>query len=118
VEKLRSRYGEEAEERRIKEECTMADIQLHAMLRSIRGKVGDVVFKKRGDKLYISRRPDFSKRKLSAAQKESIARFRAAVRYAQEVLNDPESRRPFALAAEKNGRTVYNTIIAEHLRRA
>jgi hypothetical protein len=95
----------------------MADVQLHQVLRRIRGKVGDVVFKKRGNTLYISRRPDFSKRKLSAAQKRSVARFRAAVRYAQGVLADPQARRPFERAAKKAGKTLYNSIIAEYLNR-
>jgi hypothetical protein len=95
----------------------MADVQLHQVLRGIRGKVGDVVFKKRGNTLYISRRPDFSKRKLSAAQKKSVARFRAAVRYAQGVLADPHARIPFERAAQKTGKTLYNSIIAEYLNR-
>ena len=95
----------------------MADVQLHQVLRMIKGKVGDVVFKKRGNTLYISRRPDFSKRKLSTAQKESVARFRAAVRYAQRVLANPQERMPFERAAQKAGKTLYNAIIADYLNR-
>ena len=93
----------------------MANVELHAMFNKVRGKVGDFVFKKRGDTLYISSRPDFRKRKLSAAQKRSVARFREAVKHAQNVLSDPQERKPFEKAAKKNRKTAYNTIIAAYL---
>jgi hypothetical protein len=95
----------------------MADVQLNAALAAIRGRVGDVVFKKRGGKVYISRRPDFSKRKLSAAQKRSVARFKAAVRLAREVMQDPNAAKPFERLAKKNGKAVYHTIISEYMNR-
>lgn len=95
----------------------MADVQLHQVLRGIRGKVEGVVFKKRGNTLYISRRPDFNKRKPSAAKKKSVARFRAAVMYAQGVLADPHAPSPFERAAQKTGKTLCNAIIAEYLNR-
>jgi len=117
-EEKRSRYGEETDKiGRDKGGFRMADVQLNAALAVIRGRVGDVVFKKRNGKLYISRRPDFSKRKLSAAQKESVARFRAAVRYAQRVLANPQERMPFERAVQKPGKTLYNSIIADYLNR-
>ncbi len=93
----------------------MATVQLNGVLMRIKGGLGDIVFKKRGNTLYMCRRPDFSKRVLSDAQKNSIARFQAAVRHAKQVLADPEARKPFEATAEKTGRTVFHTVMAEQL---
>lgn len=96
----------------------MADVQLHEILGAIRGTLGNIVFKKRDGKLYLSRRPDFSKRELSAAQKESVKRFGAAVKHAKKTLADPSTRKLFERAARGNGKTVYSTIISEYLKSA
>ncbi len=94
----------------------MAEVKLHESLKAIRGRFGELVFKNRDGKLYISHRPDFSRRKLSAAQKESVARFKAAVRYAQKVLADPQLVKPFREIAKRKRRTVYNVIIATYMK--
>ena len=93
----------------------MATVQLNGVLMRIKGGLGDIVFKKRGNTLYMCRRPDFSRRVLSEAQKDRIARFRAAVRHAKQVQADPEARKPYEESARKTGKTVFHTVMTEYL---
>ncbi len=93
----------------------MANVELNRILDAINGRLGNVVFKKLGNRVYISRRPDFSRRELSAAQKESVERFRAAVKQAKKTIADPQLRAPFELEAKRQGKTVYHTIIGEYM---
>ncbi len=94
----------------------MAKVKLHGMFVGVSGRLDDFVLKKRNGKQYICRRPDFSKRKLSPAQKKSIARFRDAVAHAKRTLKDEEAAGVYAGLAKKSGKSVYNFIIAEYLR--
>lgn len=93
----------------------MATVKLNSVLVHIKGGIGDMVFKKRGNTIYISRRPDFSKRVLSDAQKQCIARFQDAVRHTKQVLADPEARKPYEDSAQKSGKTVFHTVMTEYL---
>ncbi|MDL1893544.1 hypothetical protein FBQ87_11755 [Sphingobacteriales bacterium CHB3] len=43
----------------------MATIQLHTMFQGLSGRSGGWVYKQRNGKVYLSKCPDFSKRKLS-----------------------------------------------------
>jgi hypothetical protein len=96
----------------------MADVDLHSMFNSLSGKVGGFVFKKRNGKVYISSRPDFSRRKLSAAQKKNIDKFREAVAHAKATMKNSTAAKPYERKARKSGKSLYNTIIAEYLKRA
>ena len=72
-----------------------------------------MVFKRRGNTWYISQRPDCSRRILSGVQKESNARFRAAVQYAKGVLANPEAGKQY----EQTGKSVYSSAIADYIAR-
>lgn len=95
----------------------MADIRWSATVERVRGGSGNIVFKKRGETFYFSRRPDFSRRELSPSQKQSLRRFRAAVSFAKGILADPVARKPYDQEAKKKHRTVYNYIISAYLSR-
>lgn len=95
----------------------MARVKLVGPIAAIRGKWGGVVFKKRGKTLYISRPPDFSKRKLSVAQKRSVRRFAAAVKYTKRTMADTKARKRFERIAKKAGKTVFHTIMTDFLRK-
>lgn len=95
----------------------MARVKWADAVSSIRGKMGKIVYKKRGKTFYTSSLPNFRRRKLSPSQKASINRFRSAVIYARGVLADPVARMPFEREAKKKKRTVYNFIIADYLSR-
>ena len=77
----------------------MARARLHPLLEQIRGQLGDVVFKRYGDRVVVSRKPDISGVAPSEAQRRQRARFAAANAYARAAMADPELRRVYAAAA-------------------
>lgn len=89
----------------------MAKIILNPLIKEMRGKLGDVVFRvSPTGKQTIMKAPDMSKLKWSKAQKEHRKRFKKAVAYAQASMADPkvskvyekmgakQNKRPFAMA--------------------
>ncbi len=68
----------------------MANVELNPLIRSISGKVGDVVFRvsKRG-KTYMSKAPRKSKKKPSKAQRRQRKRFKMAQAYARAAMTEP-----------------------------
>ncbi|MFN0158923.1 MAG: hypothetical protein ACKVRP_12735 [Bacteroidota bacterium] len=95
----------------------MADADLHSMFSGISGRMGGFVFKKRNGKVYISQRPDFSKRKLSAAQKKHIDKFREAVAHAKATMKKTSASNSNTRKPRKGEKSNYNAIIAEYLKR-
>ena len=70
----------------------MAVARLNVALESIRGKIGDLVFRHFPDKIVINRAYDYSKRQRSARQKASSARFCKARLYADAKVRDPQQK--------------------------
>ncbi|MCP4599327.1 MAG: hypothetical protein GY847_02115, partial [Proteobacteria bacterium] len=54
----------------------MAKVKLNPVIEELRGQVGDLVFKRYGDRVVISKKPDMSNVKPSAAQSAHRERFR------------------------------------------
>lgn len=67
----------------------MAKVKLNPILEQIRGKVGDLVFKRYGEEVVISRPPDFEGREWTEAQLAARERFRQAALYGKIVMADP-----------------------------
>lgn len=95
----------------------MATVQLHAMFQGVSGKSGGWVYKRRNGKVYLSKCPDFSRRKLSAEQKESVGHFRAAVQYAKQAIRNPQLRAAYEEQARAEGKSVFNTLVGEEMKR-
>lgn len=95
----------------------MARVRFNPVFTEIHGKLGDFIVKQRDGRFYISQRPDYSKRVLSPVQKETNARFRAAVQYAKHVIADPEAKRQYKDSAEQSGKSVYSVAIADYMGR-
>ena len=69
----------------------MAKIILHPAIMSIRGKLGDIVFRRgRNGKTTGSKIPDMTKVVWSKAQKAHRRKFKQAVAYAKSAMADPE----------------------------
>ena len=66
----------------------MANIKLNPVVERVRGKIGDLVFKKVFDSAYVSRTPSLTNREPSAAQKAIRDKFRLATRYGKAALAD------------------------------
>jgi len=74
------------------------------LIKGIRGKVGDVVFRQspNGD-IIISKAPDMSAVEWSPAQQKHRQRFKAAIVYAKAAMAHPDVRAIYGKqAAEKN----------------
>src|SRR5688572_21010823 len=93
----------------------MAIVQLNSALRSIRGRIGDVVFKTYPDKIVMTRVPRFDGYVPTAAQRDRRACLRAATAYAKSVYADPEAKAGLVARAKKLGRQPFRVAISEYL---
>lgn len=94
----------------------MAVARFNVALRSIRGKCGDILIRKYGDKFVIGPLPDYSSRRRSRRQKASSRTFGQAVKYAGEVKHDPVRRAAYARRKPRRFKTLRGFIIADYLK--
>lgn len=93
----------------------MAKVRLNPVLEKIRGKVGDLVFKRYRDEVVISRTPQSGERQPTPAQASQQERFKLAVLYGNTVLADPEKRAIYEAAAERKGVPVFALTVGDFL---
>jgi hypothetical protein len=80
----------------------MTKARLHPALLEFWGAMGDMVFKKRGNKIYVSMKPKKGTKKASKAQLARRKVFRKAVYYAKTAMANEATRAFYkAIAAEK-----------------
>jgi len=65
----------------------MAKVKLNPVLEQIRGQVGDLVFKRYGDRVVVSRKADLEGLEPSQAQLAQRERFREAAIYGRLVIS-------------------------------
>jgi len=82
-------------------------------LEQIRGQVGDLVFKRYGEKTVISQKPDISGTEATPAQEAGRERFREAALYGKMVMADPETKALYSEAAKAKGKPVFSLTIAD-----
>jgi hypothetical protein len=85
-------------------------------LRSIRGRLGDRVYKTYGDKIIVTRVPCFVGYVPTAAQRERREKLRAATAYAQAVYSDPAAKAIYVTAAKQLGRQPFRLAVSDFLR--
>ncbi|XVJ67151.1 MAG: hypothetical protein HEQ40_13655 [Lacibacter sp.] len=91
----------------------MARTRSNLIIRGLKGQVGkQLVFKQYGNKTVVTRYPDMSLVKPSAAQKEKRKGFAAAVAYARGITNDPVLKALYQQKVKK-GQRVYHYAIQE-----
>ena len=91
----------------------MAKVKLNPILEQIRGQVGDLVFKRYGDEVVITRKPDMSNIVPSPAQLAHRERFRQATVYGKLVLADPDAKAFYEQAADAKGTPVLALTVAD-----
>ena len=96
-------------------EQDMAKVKLNPILEQLRGKVGDLVFKRFGDEIIISRTPDMEGREWSEAQLAARERFRQASVYGKMVMADPDTKAVYEEAAQRRGQPMFSLTIADFL---
>jgi len=75
--------------------------------------VGDLVFKKYGDEVVISRKPDMGSVVATPAQEATRERFKQATLYGKMVMADPDSKAVYEAAAKAKGQPVFSLTVAD-----
>jgi hypothetical protein len=91
----------------------MAKVKLNPILKTVRGQVGDLVFKRYGDRVILASKPDLTGREPSPAQAAHQERFKQAALYGRMMLADPETKALYETAAKSNGQPVFSLIVAD-----
>jgi len=91
----------------------MAKVKLNPILEQVQGQVGDLVFKRYGDEVIISRKPDLEGQEPTAAQLAQRERFRQATLYGKMVMADPETKALYVEAAKAKGQPVFSLTVAD-----
>ena len=93
----------------------MARVEFNPALAFFRGELGNLIFKVRSGRMYVSHKPDPKPRVCTPAQRAARMRFGQATVYAKQIMSDPVRRKPYDLAAKGRGTLTQNVIIADFL---
>jgi hypothetical protein len=93
----------------------MARAELNPVLDELHGALGDVVFKRYGSKIFVSRKPDLSDHKPTPAQKAQRERFRQAMAYASRAVADPAVKALYAEAAAARQKPLLSVAVKDHM---
>lgn len=91
----------------------MAKVRLNPAFESIRGAIGELVYKQYGNKTVLSRKPHFENRVFSAAQLATQERFRHAMLMAKAALADVKVRSTYEQAARVKGKPIVSLMVAD-----
>ena len=94
----------------------MAIAILNPRHKDLRGVIGNLVVKHYGDKVVITRKPVFTNRTFSEAQKSCQDLFRQAAVFANKLMADPRARRVYQEEARLKRKPARSLMIADFLR--
>ena len=92
----------------------MAKITMNPVVRFIQGKVGDLVFKRQGDGVILTRKP-VVKRQPSAAQLAQRARFKEATLYGRLTAADPVRKQAYLARAQARQTPMFGLMIRDFM---
>lgn len=90
----------------------MAHVTLNPILEGLRGKVGDLVFKRYGNGTIISRTPTMTGEP-TEAQLASQARFSEAAMFGKMIMADPDSKEFYEDVAREKGMPLFALTVAD-----
>jgi hypothetical protein len=93
----------------------MTKARLHPSLLEFRGAMGDIVFRRRNGKVFVSIKSNGSSKEPSAAQVAHRERFRLAVEYGKFVMSSDTVRPLYEQAAVEKDMPVFALCIADFL---
>ena len=93
----------------------MANVKLNPAFESIRGKVGDLVFKTFEGREIVASMPDFGDRVFTDAQKAAQERFRKATGYGKTVMADEQARKLYEHVAKSRHQPLFSLIMQDFL---
>ncbi len=91
----------------------MAKVKVNPIIEQVRGKVGDLVFKRYGDDVVLSRMPDTEGQVATAAQVAARNRFRQAALYGKLVMADMTTKALYEAEAKASGQPVFSLTVAD-----
>lgn len=93
----------------------MAKVKLNPIVESVRGGVGDLVFRKLNGDTVLSGKPDFTNVVASPDQEAHRTRFKQAVAYGRMVLADEDAREDYDEAALVKGKSAFALMVADFM---
>jgi len=93
----------------------MASAKLSPILDRVRGKLGELVFRRYAQGTVLQRTPDTEGRTSSPAQSAQRERFKQAAYYGRTVVADPVLKAAYAPRAKSKGLSVYALCVADYL---
>lgn len=90
----------------------MAILPVNSVLNGTSGILGDLVFKNRNGKTFVSARPQCKERIATGGQTQVQEQFLRCVKYAKEVIRNPAIKNLYMAAAQK-GKSAYNIAFAD-----
>ena len=95
----------------------MARAADNLLLQGFSGAIGkQIVVKRYGDKIVITKFPDMSSVKTSANQKLRRSVFTEAVAYAKAIIRDPKKKAAYQKQLKK-GQRVYQAAVSEYMKK-
>lgn len=94
----------------------MAKVKLNPALQQIRGRLAGFVYRIRYGEQTISKPPDMSRVKWSAAQVEHRQRFKLAVAYARRAMSDEEVRMQYTAEAAAKGKRPFDLAVSDYFK--
>lgn len=93
----------------------MAHVKKNVVTEGLSGKLGNnIVFRNRGGKTVVSVTPEKKKWQPTEAQHQHTRRFRQAIAYGKQALQDPATKAAYEARA-KNGQSAFNVAVADYL---
>jgi hypothetical protein len=95
----------------------MAQVELNPAIQRVWGAIGNMVFRRGASgKTHITKMPDMSKVKWSAAQKEHRQRFALAVAYAHNAMADEKVRAIYVEEAAQKGKRPFDLAVSDYFK--
>ena len=93
----------------------MASVKLNPAFDEVRGRFGNLIFKKLGDREYMARMPSLTGLTVTDAQKAVRDKFRKASWYGKMVMADEQARKLYEELAKSRKQPLYSLIMEDFL---
>jgi hypothetical protein len=93
----------------------MAKVKLNPVMEQMRGKIGDLVFRKYEDRVIVARNPDRDGYILSAVQTDHRERFRQAAAYGKSAFADPAQKALYDAAGKARRKPAFALAVSDYL---
>ena len=93
----------------------MAKVKLNPVMEQLRGKIGDLVFRRYEDRILVARRPNRDGLVPTAGQTDHRERFRQAAAYAKGAFADPAQKALYEAAGKARRKPAFALAVGDYL---